>query len=194
MWVNNTMPPVTKPACRLSFRCLGVAISAAMLLSACASTTVPELIRKPPEQNPQISQVRENPESYIGAVVRWGGDIVRTENRTETTWVEVIGRDPWRNGRPKDSDASGGRFLARIRGFIDPAVFKKGRQLTVRGKLGQPISRLIGDFAYLYPVVEVSAYYLWPESPKYRDDIYYHDPYWYYPYYPWRHPWHRHHR
>ena len=184
------MPPVTKSATRLSFRCLAVAISAVTLLSACVSTTVPALIRKPPQQNHQISQVRGNPESYIGAVVRWGGDIVRTENHTETTLIEIIGRDLWRHGRPKDGDASGGRFLVRIRGFIDPAVFKKGRQLTVTGKLGPPISRLIGNFAYRYPVVEVNAYYLWPESPKYRDDIYYYDSYWYYPwtpYTPWRH-------
>ena len=186
------MPPVTKPPYQLSFRCLGVTILAATLFSACVSTTVPALIRKPPQQNPLISQVRKNPESYIGTVVRWGGDIVRTENRAETTLVEIIGRDLWRNGRPKDSDASGGRFLARIRGFIDPAVYKKDRQLTVTGKLGQPISRLIGNFAYHYPVVEVSTYYLWPESPKYRDDIYYYDPYWHYPWYPY-YPWHHHH-
>jgi len=103
-----------------------------LLLAACA-TNVPDAIREPPPDNLAVDDVRRDPETYVGPYVRWGGTIAGVENgKTETT-IEIVARDLDSSGRPRLTDHSPGRFLARAAGFLDPAVYSKGREVTVTG-------------------------------------------------------------
>jgi outer membrane lipoprotein len=92
--------------------------------------------------------------------------------------------------RPKDLDRSAGRFLVKSGGFLDPEIYKGGREITVGGELaGQEVLPL-GDTKYSYPVVIAKEIYLWEK----RQLIIPYYPYWWdYPYgwygYPhWRYP------
>jgi len=108
-------------------------------------------------------------------------------NREGTTRIEVVGRRLASGGRPRDGDATSGRFLAEVPGFLDPAVYASGRQVTVTGPLAAPETHDIGDFAYRFPVVEVRAHHLWPEPEKVERRSY--PPPWYYdPWYPYYRP------
>lgn len=160
-------------------------IVAAVLLGACASV-VPESIRTEAPGNVQIVQVRDQAQQFRGTVVRWGGNIVSTRNERDRTVLEIVGRNLDREGRPLEEDRSLGRFLVKTEGFLDPAVYKPEREVTVRGRIVDVISQPIGEFRYVYPVVQADDIYLWkprpPPQPRYP---YYHDPFFYDPWYPW---------
>ncbi|MCW8829726.1 MAG: Slp family lipoprotein [Gammaproteobacteria bacterium] len=165
-----------------------------LLLAGCSS--VPEQVRTAPSDAPDLTQVRLAPaEAYLGAEVRWGGTINRVDNRQDMTLVEIVARELYRDGEPKQVDTSPGRFIAHINGFLDPAIYASGRRLTVVGRISDSLERELDQMRYRYPVVKVREYHLWPQ-PVERDDPLYYDPWMYDPWYPWHpwypgYPWHR---
>lgn len=136
-------------------------------------------------KGPTLEAVRANPESFIGSKVRWGGTITRVENRREETWIEIVEQPLNNAGRPSSATASEGRFIARIPGFLDPAIYAQGRQLTVIGTLENSVQRNIGEYPYDFPVVAVDTYQLWEERKEPEVIYYYSDPFRGYPYRPW---------
>lgn len=157
------------------------------LLSACASN-IPRAIREAPANDIRPAQALAEPGGLRGAAVRWGGAVASVQNRPDETWIEVVERPLYSDGEPRRTDVSGGRFLARVAGFVDPAVYAKKRLVTVAGTLEEPVTRTIGEYPYRYPVVRATALYLWPKEPE--DGYYYpyYSPYWYDPWYPWGYP------
>ena len=163
------------------------------LLSGCASTGAPEAIRQAPAGQPGVSEVQQEPERFVGTTVRWGGTIIKVENRPDTTLIEVLARPLSSKGRP-DADAGGeGRFVARFEGFLDPEEYARDRLLTVTGKIAGIRERPVGEYRYRYPLVIPDSFYLWPvEQPASYYPYYpgpFYDP-WYpfgyrYPYYYW---------
>lgn len=179
---------------------LALAFSCSVLLLSGCQIYVPLDIHTAPVYGASLLEVREHPERYKGRAVRWGGTIVAVENRTEGTWVEIVGKYLARDGRPAETDVSPGRFIAAWLGFLDPAVYQAGRQVTVSGVVEGSIERPIGAQAYRYPLIKARTVYLWTEYryPDYPDYPYYHyypDPYWHGPFYDlyWHDPfWPRH--
>lgn len=165
-----------------------IGVIAALLLGGCASV-VPESIRSA-AGNVQIAQVREQPQQFRNAVVRWGGKIVSTRNERDVTVLEIVGRKLDSDGRPLDEDRSLGRFLAKVQGFLDPAIYKAERELTVYGHVEDVVERSVGDYRYNYPLVQAEQIYLWkPRLPAPR--YLYRDPFFYDPWYPWGMPYYR---
>ena len=158
---------------------------AGLLVAGCA--TVPEAIRTPPPDDLQPAAVRLEPERYRDAVVRWGGVIAAVHNDADETVLEIVARRLDSQGRPRDEDRSDGRFLARTSGFLDPAIYATGRELTVRGVVEGMVEQPIGEYRYRYPKLRAEQLYLWPvrlpPEPNYR-----YDPYWPYIWYPWYRP------
>lgn len=148
------------------------------LVGGCASKP-PEAISKIPAENPSLAAVRADTDQYIGAEVRWGGEISKVENRADQTWIEVVRRQLWEDGKPKTSGQSDGRFIASFTGFADPVVYEVGQLLTVVGVIENRVERPIGDYDYVFPVVSVEGSYLWKTDPVvvYPD---YPRPWWYY--------------
>lgn len=135
-----------------------------------------------------FGEVLKNPEAHRGQVMIWGGEIIGAENKKEGTLIEILQRPLDVMGQPFDTDRSNGRFLALYEGFLDVAVFSKGREVTVAGEIrGQRVLPL-GDIQYAYPLITAKEIHLWPER---HWEAYYPPPYWYYPPYD---PWWWHHR
>jgi len=159
------------------------------ILFGCASQA-PLQIRKIPQGNMSVAEVRADTARFIGTEVRWGGVISKVENKAKQTWVEVVGRELRKNAQPKVNGKSSGRFIASFQGFVDPAVYRVGYLLTVLGSIEGQTTRPIGEYAYSYPVVAVAASNLWQmeaESTRYE----YAPSWWYYdawPFYPGPYP------
>jgi outer membrane lipoprotein len=156
------------------------------LLSACASN-IPEAIRSAPPSDVRAAEVQRAPETYRGTLVRWGGSIVAVRNLKNETRIEVVSRRLDGTGRPLAEDRSDGRFIASVSGFLDPAVYSNGRDITVTGRVEGAVEQQIGEFAYTYPLVQSETIYLWEALPppgRYRD----YDPFWHDPFYPWGYP------
>ena len=163
-----------------------IALFLALSLAGCASD-IPRPIREAPADNIAFAQALKNPEQHRAAAVRWGGAIAAVENRRDETWIEIVERPLDVDGQPRVTDNSAGRFLARVQGFLDPAIFAPKRRVTVAGTLDGVSTRTIGEHPYTYPVVRVDSIYLWPVPPK-TEYPYYYLPYWYDPWYPWGYP------
>ncbi|KAB7628325.1 Slp family lipoprotein [Alkalilimnicola sp. S0819] len=167
-----------------------------LLLTGCASR-LPSGIAEAPVENPAPSEVAANPNAHAQRTVRWGGTIAEVENRAEYTWLVVVGRPLAGNGRPDEGDRSIGRFLARVPGFLDPAIYEAGRQVTVSGPVIGLVKRPVGGYEYTYPEMLAESRHLWeplPERIPAMEGPYWYSPYWYDPWYhPYRrsHPWPR---
>jgi len=166
----------------------------AIFLGACSSH-IPLPIRQNLPEAPDLQSTQQQTEAYKAHKVRWGGMITRIENRQSHSQLEIIALPLDSEGRPQQSDQSPGRFIALVDQFLEPEVYSPERMLTIVGTLQTTETRKIGEFPYVYPVIQVEHYYLWPirQQPAYRDDWRYDPwmhPYYYpgYPYYPWYSP------
>lgn len=158
-----------------------LALSGALLLTACASQ-VPALIKDAPPEDLSLARAQHDAEKHQGKAVRWGGTIITTQNQQDKTEVTILAKPLDSRGEPREGDHSYGRFIALVNGFLDPAIYAPGRSVTVYGKYEKLLPKKIDNFDYNYPVIAVSQLYLWDVPPKYD---YYDNPYWYDPWYPW---------
>ena len=152
-------------------------------LSAC-STHIPPVIKQPLEGAPTIGEVRDKAAAYRTQTVRWGGIILDTENKQDSSSLTIVAFPLNDDGEPQVSDQSTGRFIALVDEFLEPLVFSREREITVIGKLLKTQTLDVGEYAYEYPVIQVEHYYVWPvkEDPVYVN----YPPYWWYdPWYPY---------
>lgn len=163
------------------FRHLSIAM---MLLAMTACASVPPF--PVPANNPPLASVRADVSTYKNQHVVWGGTILAIDVKQTYALLTMLAKPLDNDGEPVQTDKSDGRFLARLSGFRDPAVFATGRSLTVAGILSGSEKRKIGNYDYLYPVVTVDSYRLWPIPVKQTYDSF--DYWWYDPWYPW-YPW-----
>jgi len=166
-----------------------------LLLASCASQ-VPVNIRQAPPNNPLLDEVRDNAVSFQSRQVRWGGEILQLDNRENATVLSVLARPLSKDGEPRSTDSSQGRFIAHIPIFIDPKVYTMGREVTVRGTVAGIETRQVGEYPYTYVVVKATDWYLWPEAVQYPADYYrwwYYDPWIYHPWYGYPYYHHPHH-
>lgn len=128
--------------------------------------------------------------SDIGAHIRWGGRLLQVLPERERTCFEILSLPLDGEARPKTIADPGRRFLACREGFADPAAFPDDRPVTVTGRLTGFVTREIGDYDYLYPVVRIESLFVWPERPEYHP---YPSPmpWWHHPYHAWGLPYPR---
>lgn len=158
-----------------------IAITA--LGSGCAAPISQEMLRDA-DESVTLDKVRTEPKAYEGRLVLWTGVILDAQPRENSTVLEILERPADKQKRPKNVDATRGRFLAKGKGFLDPAVFCQGREITVAGKIAGTETSLIGEYEYTYPVIDIEEYHLWApltESPSSPYPPYpFYDPWWFY--------------
>ncbi len=166
-------------------RAIGV-IFCMVLAGMTACAPVSQEIRREAEASPPFADIQKDPDRFKGTVVVWGGVIVETTNREGSTALKVMQTALDFQKRPTDLDRSEGRFIVVVDRFLDPDLFKKGREVTVGGEIAGRETHLIGEVRYVYPVVRARELKLWEQRVQYPP--YYYDPWCWGPPYPWR-PW-----
>lgn len=157
-----------------------------LALVGCNASPFSAQLRKEAKQQPSFAQISANPSAYRGQHVILGGSIVQTTNQARTTEIEILQRplDSY-DDRPEDTDQSFGRFLARCPGFLDSAIYAKGREVTIAGEIQGREERPLDQTQYPYPVVQCRQIHLWPSQPP---NAYYY-PYYYGGWGPWGRGW-----
>jgi outer membrane lipoprotein len=146
------------------FRRVLWAMGALLALNACAPAISKE-IRDQVDPAATFKAVFHDPDSYKGKTVLWGGKIIQIRNTKDTTWIELLQQPLAGNDRPIHGSASEGRFLIRHEGFLDPAVYGRGRALTLVGDVWGRETRPIDEVEYSYPIVSDRQLMLWdPEQ------------------------------
>lgn len=147
-----------------------------VVLSGCA--TVPEPLRG------SFSETMPDQAAATAQKVRWGGRVIDVLPGADQTCLEVLGMPLDTSARPRDLDADIGRFRACKSGFLDPAVFISGREVTVTGEVEREVERQIGEYTYRMPLLRVEALFLWPERAEierihlHPDPLFGHYPWW----------------
>ncbi len=124
-------------------------------------------------------EVQKDPSRFLNKNVMWGGVIIDTVVKKDGTDLKVLEKSLDIEKRPVEGDVTLGRFIVRYQGFLDPAIYKPGRELTVIGAIKGSEVEPIGQMKYSYPVIEAKHTKLWETRAKYRRPIY-----WDYPFIP----------
>jgi outer membrane lipoprotein len=168
---------------------IGISLWLALLALGGCATTEPFPVTP---HSPTPDAVRHDVSGHQQQTATWGGTILGVEVNKQDTLVSILARPLDKYGIPQLSDRSDGRFIARIKGFADPVLFSIGRRVSFTGTISGSETRKIGDYFYVYPLLTVSKYRLWPvESVRLRsdDEWWYYDPWFYgYPWYPYSYP------
>ena len=155
---------------------LGLAV-----LSGCAGYPIAKNLRHQ-AQPLTFKQVQVNPEPTRGAVVIWGGRIVTTINTPNGGEIYVLELPLGRKEKPNgDYAASAGRFIILSPGYLDPAVYRRGRLVTVAGRTQGVRNERLQNIMYRYPVLSIQQIHLW--VTRERDNPLWWDggTSWYYP-------------
>jgi outer membrane lipoprotein len=148
-----------------------------LLIAGCSPFS--KSVRQQIDERLTFKEVQRNPDGFLGKKVLWGGVIIETTNTQAETLIKVRQADLDLETRPKDLDTSQGRFLVRYSGFLDPAIYAQGREITVFGEIKGKEDMPLGELRYTYPVVRSEELHLWEKRRVYP----YYDP-WFWDYYP----------
>jgi outer membrane lipoprotein len=175
-----------KPA-RLIFSAL-IPCWIVLLFFACTPVISPQL-RQQVDRDVDFRALAADPVAHKGKVVMLGGTIVQTVPKVGETEIEVLQKELLAGGEPRLTDRSEGRFLIVADRFLDPAIYKPDRDLTVAGRVVGSAVQRVGEVDYRYPMIAADELYLWPRLPPQHAPGYpYAYPHWrwrYYRGYPW---------
>jgi outer membrane lipoprotein len=134
---------------------------AALAVTGCAAVISQETL-KTVDQDIRFEQILENTEAYRGKVVLLGGEIINTENVPNKTVIIVLQRSLGYNQKPDSEGESKGRFIVSTPDFLDPAIYRPRRKITVVGPVMGKEVRPLGELEYAYPVIEKKELHIWP--------------------------------
>jgi len=161
----------------------------ALTVAACSPVLSKEFMREGSRDVP-MQQLAETPDLYKGRLYILGGLIANSRLTEQGSQIEALFVPVDSSAYLKEGAHIQGRFLAlypKAKGYLDPVVFKRGREVSIAGEFLEVRKGKIDEMEYLYPVFEVRQVYLWPE-------VRYYSPYYpaYYPGYPYGYdPWGR---
>jgi len=148
-------------ASRKTFYLFGILV---ILLMASCTKGISQQARTQVTYSGGFSELQEKPGDHSGQVVLLGGKIIETRVTPEYSEITVLQLPLGGGDRPRLEDQSKGRFLIRAKQLLDPAVYTEGTALTVAGKLIGSEARKVGEFRYVYPLLEPIEIKLWPKD------------------------------
>ena len=144
--------------------------------------TISERLRQQALPAISFEALRKEPEIFKGRTVILGGDILKTHNAPQQTSIEILQKPLDNYEAPRITDQTGGRFIAQCEQYLDPAIYDRGRQITVAGEVLGSYAGHVGEADYLYPLISCSEVHLWPRA---SEESAYPHPWLLYRYHPW---------
>ncbi|TAN63764.1 hypothetical protein EPN18_01520 [bacterium] len=146
----------------------------AALLASC-TPVISKGVLKEVERGITVDMVQKDPAAFTGRKTLWGGVIIASENLENFTRIEVLETGLAWDLTPHTEDygASKGRFLIDATGYLDTAIFKKGKKLTTAGTVNGIIVKKIGKMDYAYPIITPIEMRLFEPPPLPPPSIFY---------------------
>jgi len=154
------------------------------LISAGCAPVISKGLRQEVSRDITFKELIKVPEAYKGKIVLFSGVILGSKNTKEGTLIEVLQKPADMEGRPKDVDESDGRFLALYDGYLDTAIYSRGREALVAGEVRDKRVLPLGEIEYTYPLISIKEIHLFKAR---KEEIFYPYPYPYWWHYPWWH-------
>ncbi len=135
-----------------------------LALAGCATVISKESLRLV-DRGISYAELRQEPDRYIGRNLLLAGGIAGIRNTNEGGELELVQFAADEDGNITDTANSGGRFIARSPGFLDPAVYRTGLLVTLVGKVLGKKNMLLTGVVYTYPVLAIREIHTWkPEE------------------------------
>lgn len=168
---------------KISFYYLLSSVLFLLIVVSCAPVLRKDLMQAGTREF-SLDQLRGNPIQYQGKLYILGGLIVSAKNTERGSLIEAVYIPVNSLGYLKGREYADGRFLALFpgsAGYLDPEIYRKGREITVAGEFTGVQRGKLDQADYIYPVFGIKQIYLWPEERRY----YMGGPYYGYPYGPY---------
>jgi outer membrane lipoprotein len=137
-------------------------VVAIVLLPLVACSTMPPLDMRGVDTRTTTRQAVATSDALRGSKIIWGGVIVQSGNRPDSTQLEVLAYPLRYNNRPDINTAPLGRFIIVQQGYLETVDYAPGRAMTVVGTLAGVRHGKVGEAEYDYPVVLAQQLRLWP--------------------------------
>jgi outer membrane lipoprotein len=124
-----------------------------LLFASCAHVISDESL-KTVDKTIKIEDIFTEADNYKGKIVLLGGMIINVKNDEKITYLEVLEKPIDFRGYPDDTDTSRGRFLIYYEGFLDSAIYARGKYITVVGEIMGTTVGKIDKADYRYPVIK----------------------------------------
>ena len=154
-----------------------------LLFPGCSPIFSPTVMKKV-NTTLTFQEVLQDPDTYKGKTVFWGGEVIQVLPQDGTTFVEILQMPLGWRGKPHEVSASEGKFLVLFKKDYDFSIFNKGRKITVAGEFqrivqGEEIEESFGNKDYPYPLLLSEEVHLWKEySYPYSSPPPYLSPWW----------------
>lgn len=140
-----------------------VGLGSLVVCVACAPVISSE-VRALVDPRLSYAEVAANPEAHVGKVLMVAGTIIEARNLREGTRLEILHYPTDSRGRPHTDYPSGGRFLVLVPEYLETAVYRPGRAITVAGEVTGQRELPLGETTYRYPVLMPRELHLWQEG------------------------------
>ena len=140
-----------------------------LIMTACAPVISQQALDEV-EGGINFEDVLKNPDPYMGRILLLGGFIIETRNLPERTVIMVLQSPLGFRKEPAEDKNSKGRFIISVPGFLDPAIYRPARKVTVVGSVSGKEVRPLGEIKYTYPVILKKEIYLWPAEQSARTE------------------------
>ncbi|EMQ2875871.1 Slp family lipoprotein [Vibrio navarrensis] len=135
-------------------------------VSACSS--LPEELNARNESVLTDYKTFAEQQGQVAEEVRLGGVIAKVDNLSDKTRVELVNLPINKQGKPDIDQEPSGRFVVYLPGYLEPVVFSQGRLMTVVGQAGGEEQGKIGDYDYVFPVIQAYGHRLWTIEERVR--------------------------
>ncbi|WP_051185007.1 Slp family lipoprotein [Desulfatiglans anilini] len=137
-------------------------LTACLAVAAGCATVISREALQSADRSLPFSTLAADPGAFSGTTVILGGQVVETKNLPGKSLIFVVQRAIDSRQKPKPDSESRGRFLISVEGFLDPAIYRAGRWITVVGTVAGSETRPLGEIQYTYPVIAEREHHLWP--------------------------------
>jgi outer membrane lipoprotein len=145
-------------------RALLLLIVITLCMSGCAQVISDQSLRLV-DRRISFVELRQDPERHMGKYFLLGGGIAAVNNTSEGGELEMVQFRTDESGNIISTADSGGRFIARSAGFLDPALYRPGLLVTLVGEVQGKTTMRLGELNYSYPVLAIREIHLWkPEE------------------------------
>jgi outer membrane lipoprotein len=132
---------------------------------------VPEAFKTQINPSLHFSEILEEPNSHVGAVVVLGGEVLSAKRLTEGTRLEILQLPLDSSEEPAvDRTSSQGRFLAFDVSFLDPATVPPQTRVTLVGKVTGAKNANLDEMDYRYPVLAIQHLHIWPKHEIFQPE------------------------
>jgi len=142
---------------------LAMSLALILIISGC-TTIISDQSRKLVDTDASFKAIKETPENYIGKTALLGGRIASIRNSAGGTQLEIVQFELASHDYPEESFISYGRFLATTGNYMDPLIYRPGMLITLVGELKGKKTLRLDDMDYVYPLISLREWYLWPGS------------------------------